>query len=109
MRSCTCAGGCSPSTTNLQKDEVLNHDKALDFPNTDVYSIRSSIPCPLRLRGHESMELAHARSLRMAPDHLLAGCRRSVFEQDSLWRISWRIRPSSPLALAPPHDGTLGP
>src|SRR5262249_46192638 len=107
MQSCTCAGGSRPSTTkNLRKDEDLNDEKALDCKRNEVRAVCRAIRCAVQLRSHESVELAHANSFRLATDQLLASDGYLGPQQDPLRRVSRPIR--SPLALAAPHDGAVG-
>src|SRR6266849_906229 len=59
-----------------------------------------------RRSGAEAVELAAARALWLAPDHVLAGAGDSGVVPDSL-RQSWWARDAPP-ELSPPHAGALG-
>ena len=57
---------------NLRNDRT-NHEKTLAFSRIEVRAVRNTVLDNLYSCGHESMELADAGSLWVAPHHLLAG------------------------------------
>src|SRR5271167_946624 len=106
MQSCTCASDSGRSTTNLRRDEDLNHEMALDFENTEVRVICCAVCCRLQPHSHEPVGLAYAGSFRLAADQLLASNGHFDPQQDP---PRWFSRaPRSSLVLEAPDDGALG-
>ena len=77
-----------------------------NYKNIEVRGRCSSVPRALQLHRDALVELADAGSVRLAPDHLLAGAGDIDLEQDSVWRLS--RPPRAGHVLAAPDDGTLG-
>src|SRR5260370_37529713 len=82
----TCAAGCKPFTTNFWESEANNETQSI-FPSSEIYFVCLRSGAGVELRGHESMELAHAARVRAACDHLLAGPRPAGAQQAAPWGI----------------------
>src|SRR5260370_41428763 len=101
----TCAAGCKRFTTNFWESEANNETKSI-FPCSEIYFVCLRSGAGAELRGHESMELAHAARVRAACDHLLAGPLPARAQQAAPWGIP---RTLEGLALWRPLCGSGGP
>src|SRR5260370_38400451 len=101
----TCAAGCKRFTTNFWESEANNETKSI-FPCSEIYFVCLRSGAGAELRGHESMELAHAARVRAACDHLLAGPWPAGAQQAAPW---WIPRTLAGHALLRRSDGERGP
>src|SRR5262249_40603248 len=82
------------------------YEETSGFQSDQGHVVRRPVYCHFQLRRHDAVELAHASPLWLAAGFLLASGGHLDPEQDSLRRVPRAWRP--PVALAAPHDGTLG-
>src|SRR5258706_7145879 len=107
MRCCICGSDCKGYTTNLRKREEAKHEQEkMVLPGAAGDSSDGVIYCCGRRSGDETVELAAARALWLAPDHLLARAWDSGTVPDLVRRF-WRAR-GAPLENSRSNSGALG-
>src|SRR5438270_7513988 len=99
-----CASGSAISTTNSWKAEVNGDEKG--YENIEIRGDGGVVCDAAWFFRDAPVELADARLIWLACDHVLASAGNTDSQQDPLWRISRPVRTA--FFLASWHDGALG-